>query len=196
MMKKIRGFTIVELQVASAIAAFMLIAVISLYIFYWKFFGIGNTVLDVYSNSRVAMGWLAKDIRCAAQVVPSHGSYVTSDSCVVLQVPSIDSAGSVIPSAYDYITYKLQGSTPKDLYRIVEPNAASSRQAANGHIAHYCDSLSFKFDGNSFGSTPNLSAVNTVSVYLPLNKVIFSWTGTGSGTASLNPTTTVRLRNK
>lgn len=191
--RKTRGFTLIELQLSLFIALVTFVAAISLYIFYWRTFIIGNTVVDVYSNSRIAMELMGRDIRWAAQVVPSHSPYTTTDSCIVLQVPAIDSSNNTIPSHYDYITYMLQGS---DLYRIVQKDSLSSRLNENRAVAHDCTLLTFSSGGVGLGSIPNLSTVNVVAVYLPINKATLSLSGAGTETASLNPTTVIRLRNK
>lgn len=183
----------VELQIASAIALITLSAVLALYLFSWRSFAIGNTLLDVYSNSRNASGWLTRDIRCAAQVVSSYGSYTTGDNSIVLMAPSIDSLGEVINPCYDYIIYKLQGT---DLYRIVQKDALSSRNACNNIIARNCADLTFSSGGVKLSDVANLSTVNTVSIYLPINKSTISLSGAGTHTASISPTTVVRLRNK
>jgi Tfp pilus assembly protein PilW len=193
MSKKKNGFTLIELQIAACISLITIAAAISLYLFYWRTFVIGNAALDVYSNSRIAIGLMARDIRCASQVVTNHGSYTTSNNTLVLQTPSINANGDTIPSHYDFITYKLQGS---DLYKIAEVDASSARPAQNSAVAHYCTSLAFSSGGVGLSHISNLSTINTVAVYLPLNKVTVSISGAGTGNASISPTTIIRMRNK
>lgn len=192
---EIKGYTLIELQLASMIALIILSAIIALYIFSWRSFTIGSALLDVYSNSRNASGWLTRDIRSASQVVPSHESYTTTDNSIVLMIPSIDNSQppNVISSHYDYITYRLQGS---DLYRIVQKDALSSRQNENGAISHYCSSLTFSSGGTTLSNIGNLSAINTVAIYLPINKSTISLGGSVGVAESIIPTTIVRLRNK
>lgn len=191
--KRRLGFTLVELQVSLFIALITLLAAMSLYIFYWRTFVIGNTVLDIYANSRVAMEMISRDVRMAAQVVSSHTPYTTTSNCAVLKVPSIDASGNVIASHYDYITYKLQGS---DLYRIVQKDSLSSRLTENRVVAHYCSALWFSSGGVMLSDVSNLSAINTISIFLPLNTSTISLSGGGTVTPSINPTTLVRMRNK
>ncbi len=200
---KNKGFTLLELQVASFISFITLLAILSLYLFSWRSFTTGNTLLDVYSNSRNAIGWITKDIRCAKQIVKSvqiTGSspaqyYTTTDNSIVLMIPSINSSGIVISPYYDHVIYLLQGS---DLYRIVQKDPASSRSNVNKIIARYCSSLVFSSGDvtlSNFSDT-ELSTKNTVAVYLPINKVTISLSGSGTQTESIAPTTIVRLRNK
>ncbi len=197
-----RGISLVELQVSLAIAFVTLLAAVALYIFYWRTFVIGNNMLDVYSNSRVAVELIARDTRWAKQVVsqyPETGSpvYTTTDSVIVLKIPSVGASNSIIESQYDYIIYRLQGN---DLYRIVVPFSTgltpSVRKAENRIVAHYCSSLTFSSGDVTLSHISNLSTVNTIGVYLPLNKSTISLSGTGTGTATIVPTTIIRLRNK
>jgi len=188
-----KGFTLTELQIASIILVIMLAAALSLYVYYWHTVAMGNNVLDVYSNSRMAMEWMAKDIRAAAQVVSSRGSYTTSDNCIVLQVSSINASGDIIGSHYDYIIYRLQNG---NLFRVIDPDALSSRRSENRAVAHYCTSLVFSSQGLTLSHIINLSTINTVGIYLPLNKTMISLSGTENENLSIVPTTIVRMRNK
>lgn len=191
--KQNKAFTLVEVQVALFVAFITLLAALCLYIFSWRNFTTGSALLDVYANSRNASEWLTRDIRCAAQVVPSYGSYATTDNSIVLMVPSINASGQVISSHYDYIAYLLQGS---DMYRIVQKDALSSRPNENSVKARYCASLTFSSGGVTLSNIANLSAVNTVAIYLPINKSTVSLSGAGQEVESITPTTVVKLRNK
>ncbi len=191
-----KGFTLVELNIASFIALLVFVAVFSLYISVWRSLAKGNTYLDTYAGSRNASGWLIRDIRCAAQVVkqyPETGTaiYQTDDHVIVLKVPSIDASDNCIPSTYDYIIYQLQGS---DLYRIVQKDASSSRPNENRAITRYCTSLTFSSGGVTLSNVANLSTINTVAIYLPINKSNITLGETV--TEKINPITVIRLRNK
>lgn len=194
MNRRNRAFSLLELQIASAIGFIILAAVLTLYVFSWKNFNTGNVLLDVYANSRNASGWLTRDIRSAAQVIGNYGAYTTTDNSIILVVPSIDASGQPVGSQHnDYIIYQLQGS---DLYRIVQSDPLSSRPNSNDVKAHYCSSLTFSSGGVTLSHVANLSTVNTIAIYLPINKSTISLGGTGTETESITPTTVVRLRNK
>jgi len=203
-----KGFTLVELNIASFIAMLVFAAVISLYTSVWQSLGRGNTYLDSYAGSRNASGWLIRDIRCAAQVVEQYpltgtATYKTGDHVIVLRVPSIDSSGQIINPGLDYIIYRLQGS---DLSRIVHADTSSSRTTEPRVIARYCKELTFSslykptgevkelsfYDGTI--DAKKLSTINTVSIYLPINKSNVALGETV--TEKINPTTVIRLRNK
>lgn len=212
MQRKNKAFTLMELQIASVIASLILIAAISLYILYWRGFATGNTVLDVYSNSRIAMGWLAKDIRWSAQILPQSTittGYTTGDNCAVLQIPSITNTGGNISitssTQFDEIIYYVNNS---NLYRIVSPNTTgipSARTPQNQIVARYCSPVTFyKVDTVNGAWTPlstfignggNLSTVNNLGISLPVNETTLSLSGAVIKTTSLTPTVVVRLRN-
>lgn len=205
-MKK-KAFTIVEVQFAVLIAAFLIIAIISSYVFFSKAFSAGNVHMDVYSNSRIAMSWMAKDIKWAAQVLPNStiGSvtYNTSDNCVVLNVPFITGSGDI--ATYDQIVYRV---VDDKLHRIVCPSTGSGRTAEDRVIASHCLQLAFsastplsggllKSLSYFVGLDPLLNPlqdINTLHISLPLNEeTVFA---INPGGASLKPTTVVKLRNK
>ena len=197
MNRRKRGFTLVDLQFAVVIGALTLVAALSLYTFYWRTFVIGNTVLDVYSNSRIALEMISRDIRWATQVEESYTSggttYTTGDNVLVLMVPSIDASDNCIPSTYDYIIYQLQSG---NLYRIVCKAASSARLSENRIVARYCTSLTFSCGGVTLSNIANKSTINNVDIYLPLNKTVLSLSGQGQAIESMYPTTIVKLRNK
>jgi Tfp pilus assembly protein PilW len=205
------GFTIVEMQIAMALATLMLVATISLYIFFWRSFATGNAALDVYSNSRIAMSWLSKDGRCATQIIPDSTitpGYTTSSSCVVLSTPSIAENGGVIsiisPSRLDEIVYYVQNG---NLHQVICPNAAgSARTAVNRVIAKRCNEVTFFNVNTATGTwTPmstyiaaggNLSTINNLGISLPINETILSLSGVTMINETATPTTVVKLRNK
>jgi len=192
-----KGLTLIDLDFALVVGTITLVAAISLYILYWRTFVIGNTMLDVYSNSRVALELISRDTRWATQVATSYTSggttYTTGDSVLVLMVPSVDASHNCIPSSYDYIIYQLQGG---NLYRIVFKDAASSRSNENRVVAKCCTSLTFSSGGVTLSNIPNKSTINNVDIYLPINKSTISLSGKVETNESMNPTTVVKLRNK
>jgi len=209
-----KGFTLIELQLSIFIACITIVAALSLYIFYWRTFVIGNTVLDVYSSSRIAMGWVARDIRSADQVAASYTSggttYTTGDHVIVLEIPSIDTAGNIVAPDddlpyYDHIIYQLQADKLRRIQNIDSRFNISGKPYyhQNGRLSEdrtvtdNCTLLTFSSGGVTLShiSDTDKPNINTVSIYLPLNKKMISLSGSGTETASITPTTLVRLRN-
>jgi hypothetical protein len=214
-----KGFTLVELNIASFITLLLFAALLSLYIVVWRSLTIGNTYLDTYAGSRNASGWLIRDVRCAAQVVkqyPETGSpvYQTDDHVIVLKVPSVHKdTNQIISSYYDYIIYyRLESG---DLMRIVrtdqrfnnaeDPYYTKSYREDDANpvvITRYCKELTFssfytptaEWKKLSFYDDSMMKDINAISIYLPINKSNISLGVTG--TEKMNPTTVIRLRNK
>jgi len=197
------GFSLVEVLMVLVITVIIFLSVFSIYLLYSKTFTVGNVLLDIYSNSRTAAALLMRDIGSAAQVESSCASggvtYTTTDSSIVLKVPSVDSSGNIISDKFDEIVYRLSGS---DLYRIVIPNLSapkpSRRPAVNRAVAHNCGSLTFSSGGVTLSNIngADLSGLNTIAIRLPVNETVLSLSGAGTVTATMVPTTVVRLRNK
>jgi len=159
------------------------------------------------------MGWMTKDIRWAAQLLPQStisSGYTTSDNCAVLRVPSIASASgniSIIPSQFDEIIYRVQNG---NLYQIICPHTAgatpSARTSQSRIVAKYCSPVTFyKVDTANgtwtslsifIGSGGNLSTVSNLGISLPVNETTLSLSGAIIKTTSLTPTIVVRLRNR
>lgn len=214
-----KGFTLVELNIASFITLLLFVALFSLYISAWRNLTMGNTYLDTYAGSRNASGWLIRDVRCAAQVVkqyPETGSpiYQTDDHVIVLKVPSTHKdTNQIISSYYDYIIYyRLESG---DLMRIVridqrfknteDPYYAKNYRTDDTNpvvITRHCKELTFsslykptgEWKTLSFYDDSMMKEINAISIYLPINKSNISLGGTG--TEKINPTTVIRLRNK
>ena len=79
--KKVQGLTIVELLIASAIALIILALVGLIYVASDKSFRFGENVLDSEADLRLAMDWMTKDVRGAADLS-------ISGDTVFLTIPS------------------------------------------------------------------------------------------------------------
>lgn len=202
------GFTLAELQIAALISAILLIAVISLYVYCQASFYQGDKILDVYSNSRIAMSWMSRDIKAGAQIIAvsaiGAGDYATSNTCLVLRVPSVTGAVgnfSVIPAQFDEVIYTVEAGG--NLRRVVRPSAGSARTAQNQEVAKYCEPVAFSsvtIAGSVSTWTPldnvdNLNTVNNLGISLPVNEVMHSLSVAEVTNAEMTPTSVIRMRN-
>ena len=187
------GFTFVEVLVASSLATVAAGVIFFIFIGMQNNFITGNSYIDIHKDARMAMDWLAKDIRCAITLSPSHGAYATSNNCIVLRVPSIDSGGNVIDvdNDHDLIIYNLTGDTPPKLERIVDAkDGVSSRTDEIRTVADNIESLEFSYNGNGLSDTGDLGDVT----YLDIALVTAAAVRDINLSDSLS--TTVKLRNK
>jgi len=177
------------------ISVVFLLALMSLYTAYQKTFFIGSAYLDLHANVRLAMDWMERDVKSATQVVTSHSGYTTGNNVLVLEVPSIDSAGDVvdIENDFDYIVYRVSGTV---LYRITYVAATSSREAGSRQIAENCSTLTFSSGGTDLGSVGDLGAINDVTISLTMSETVLGMTGQQMKTIEDTLESKVMFRNK
>jgi prepilin-type N-terminal cleavage/methylation domain-containing protein len=131
------GLTLIELLIVVAISAVVFIALLSLYIGGMKYFFNQNSRADTIEESRMPMAWVSRDIRDASEVFNGTltaydgSSYTTGQSCLVLEVPSLDATGN-ISAATDYIVYAWTGNR---LVRIIDADESSSREDGSRVLA-------------------------------------------------------------
>ena len=135
--RPLSGMTLIELLIVVALSAIILIALLSLYVAGQKYFFNQNSRADTIEDSRMPMSWMSRDIREASQVYNgtltayNGSSYTTGESCLILELSSLDGAGN-ITGATDYVIYAWSG---RRLSRIIDADATSSRQDGNRVMA-------------------------------------------------------------
>lgn len=148
-----KGMSIVEFLVVVAVSSVVLIALLYLFSAGQKYFVNQDAKADAIEDSRYPIAWLARDIKEAVEVVPgpvtvNGSSYSTSASCLVLKVPSIDSAGLIIDieNHFDTIVYALNTASPSRLERIVDgKDGVSARTDRSRVVADNVNSLVMTF---------------------------------------------------
>ena len=169
MLKKESGFTLIELLVIVVIASFMILALISLYVAGQRYFITGSAKADVLRDNRQVFNYISRDIKEAIQVLPSWDVYTTSSSCLVLQVPSLDSNDLIIDiyNELDYIVYRLNSEYPNRLERIIDANdGISSRMDTTRVITTRVNSFQLSSGGVDFSAVSDFSQVSSVDVTL------------------------------
>jgi prepilin-type N-terminal cleavage/methylation domain-containing protein len=140
-----RGLTLIEVLVSLAIFSLMVVALLTLYTSGQRQFINGSLHSDVLEDSRYPLAWIGPDVRVATQVAASWGSYTTSSSELVLQVPSVSADGLIIDAEQDsdYIIYRLTGDS---LERIVDAkDGVSARTDETRRLAAGISALSFTY---------------------------------------------------
>lgn len=184
------GFTLAETMVSVLICSVVLGTIVSVFMAQHKSFYVGNAYIDLSREARMAMDWMAGDIRWASAVLSSHGGYNKSNTCVIIDVPSIDPAtGDIIDVAttHDYIIYTQNGT---NLLRVVDPDASSKRTAETRTVAQQIGSLLFSSNGTGLGSVGNPGTITNLEITLTTRKTILSQN------LSNALSTTIKLRNK
>jgi len=184
------GFTLAETMVSVLLCSIVLGTIVSVFMAQHRSFYVGNSYIDLSREARMAMDWMAGDIRWASKLLSSHGGYNKSNTCVILEVPSINPAtGDIINVAttFDYIIYTQNGTS---LQRVVDPNGSSKRTAETRTVAQKIGSLLFSSNGTGLGSVGNPGAITNLEITLTTRETILSQN------LSNTLSTTIKLRNK
>ena len=135
--KKSSGFTLIEVLIASAIAAVIGAVIVVAFISGQNSFVMGTNLLEIHVDARVAMEWIVRDVQWANDGVIT---YIGGANVLVLSIPSIDAANDIKDMYFDSVVYTLNGT---NLMRLVEPDAVSSRIPASDTIANNITNLQF-----------------------------------------------------
>ena len=166
---KPEGFTLIELLVIVAIGSFLVLAMLSLYVSGQRYFMIGTARTDVLRDNRQVLNWVSRDIKEGIQVLPSWDVYTTSSTCLVLQVPSLDSNGLIIDidNEFDHIVYGLNSEFPNRLERIIDAkDGVSSRADSARVITTRVNSFQLSSEGVDLSSVSDFSQVSRIEVTL------------------------------
>lgn len=147
-LRKTRGTTLIETVSALSVMSLAVLAVLSLYDV-----SLGKAAKYVSRNKTieavaVPMARMDRDMRAAASVVSSHGSFTTDGDTIVLRAPSFNTQG-VIEGSYDYIVYNFLNSN--SVARSIYPAGGSHRQAESARvIGRNISALSYTYTVHDF----------------------------------------------
>ncbi len=190
---KQKGFSLIELLVIVAIGSFLILAMLSLYVSGQRYFMIGTARTDVLRDNRQVLNWVSRDVKEGIQVLPSWDVYSSSSTCLVLQVPSLDSNGLIIDidNEFDHIVYGLNSEFPNRLERIIDAkDGVSSRADSARVITTRVNSFQLSSEGVDLSSVSDLSQVSRIEVTLITAKNLLG------RTFQETLRTGVKLRNK
>lgn len=192
-MKGKRGFTLVEVLVSTALLMGITTVIISVSIGCQRSFITGVELLNLQAQSRQAMQWLRRDIKWAVSLENSRTigakTYTTSNSEVVLRLPSISAAGDII-TGYDYIVYHLNDSDNSILERVVAADSSSARISGIYIVARDIMFLVFSSGGTGLSFVGTLSSVANVGISLSAGSQVL-----GGRNLLFVATTGITLRN-
>ncbi|PIR82304.1 hypothetical protein COU20_03005 [Candidatus Kaiserbacteria bacterium CG10_big_fil_rev_8_21_14_0_10_59_10] len=148
-----RGYTLVETVIVFGLFAFIAIVVIALIQGYGAFYRAHNSSVDVVRSASMVMNEVRTAALQASQAVSSHtfpeATVSTGENALVLQLPSIEENGAVIPGSFDYVAFHASGS---DAYRLLDTAVGSTRHSGSKKLGSSVESLSFSYDNQ----TPSL----------------------------------------
>jgi hypothetical protein len=154
-----RGFTFMELIITIGIMMAMFVALINFFVSSNSTFVYQKTFIDTASGASASMNAISQAVRPADQILVSHdfstGTYQSATSTLVLELPSVNSSGSIVPGKYDYIVFYTTGT---NMYRRIEADAASTRRTGTKLLTSTIHSLTF-----TYSDTP-VSTAKTIGV--------------------------------
>ncbi|MDO8593745.1 MAG: prepilin-type N-terminal cleavage/methylation domain-containing protein [bacterium] len=159
-----RAFTLIEVIITVSLSVILMLAITQLYVVYGRVV----TSQNAYINVVLGAGKIMDSFRLAGlqanSVVASHTffgvGYTSGASTVIFKIPSIDSSGSIIMGAYDYVGIHASGT---DAYRFVDAASGSSRVTEQKRLTNALSSMIFTYDNAELSLSTNVIANATTS---------------------------------
>lgn len=181
---KNRGFSLVELIIA--ITIFIIIATLLTLFFvnYYKTYRFQQAGIKLSNFASVGANALQENVRQADKIITTHSfsgvNYTTNSTNLILELPSVDSAGNIINATYDYVLFYISGNS---LYKLVQANNSSVRTSGLKKINDNVLNINFVYNNS------NLSIANKIDVNMAMQTIV------GSQTISYNIVQEIYLRN-
>lgn len=155
-----RAYTLLETVVVIGITTVVFVA---LAYFFLNF----NTLYQATENSggvsdagAETLAQMHADILSADQILATHtfteGTFASGTTTLVLELPTVDSAGNVAVGTHDYVVFFLSGT---NLYRTLDTGSGSARTPGTKLLVGSVEALSFSYNNASS------SLANEVDVY-------------------------------
>ena len=85
----------------------------------------------------------------------SGTTYSTDQHTLVLEIPSVDGSGNIVSGKHDYTVFHLTG---KNLYRLVQADAASSRPSGLNQISDAVAAIIFTYNNSDLSKATKIDA--------------------------------------
>jgi len=184
-----RGFSIIEISIAVIIISILSIIIAKIFIAHSDLSSREQTSWEIQFNNSLAQTKIKDSILEATKVMMTKTinatSYTSGANTLILELPSIDTAGDIISEKYDYTVFYLNPSDETQLLTSLEADGASSRTSSSDRtIAHFIAGIIFRYNA------PQIKNTTLVSIFLKNSKT------RGKLTQNFSSTTSVRLYNK
>lgn len=146
-----RAFTLIETIYIVAISVVVFIALGTLIYNFNKTSEYQRTVLESSGSASALIKEIEELVFPTDAVLQTHifpdATRSSTSTVLVLEIPSVDSAGNIVPSAHDYAAFYTIGT---NAYRTLEANAASRRVSGTKKLSSTVGSLSFSYNAADF----------------------------------------------
>lgn len=145
--KKTKGFSLVETIIVLALVVIVLYVLVSMFLGYSKTYSYIEAGFEVSGSAATAVEDISSAVRQSSGVLSSRTfsgtNYTTNSTTLVLEVPTVNSSGSIVSSTYDYILFYRSGT---DLYRVIDANGSSARTSGTKKLSNVVQSITFTYD--------------------------------------------------
>lgn len=149
-----RGFTLIETVIVAALSVAVMVAIAVLIYNFNKISGYDTLSAQSSGSANALMREIGSLTLSADAVLKTHtfssATRTSSSTALVLELPSIDSSGNVIPNAYDYGAFYTVGT---NAYRLLETNAGSARTPGTKLFSTTISALAFSYNSTDFATT-------------------------------------------
>jgi hypothetical protein len=170
---KNKGVSIVEAIVVITLVSVVSVVIMDLFITHGRIFNLNSAGSDFQLQGAEVVEAVGRVVRVADKTVSSRTinsvNYTASAGTLVLEIPSIDSAGQVIAGKYDYAAVYLSNNK---IFVSQQADPASSRVSLARALSDSVSRLQFIYDNGSYDS------VSSVLVQLAMSKNISGKTRT------------------
>src|SRR5687768_12371434 len=113
---KTSGVTTLELAVSMAVSAMIFTILGTIFIAQGRYFSVEDAVAEAQYNAFQAVDTVGLYALSATQVVGGRTingtAYASGTSTLILELPSVDTDGEVVPSTFDYVAFAIYPSDP------------------------------------------------------------------------------------
>ncbi len=149
--KNDKGFTLIEMMVVIFLGGLLLVVILSIYVWHNSVYNYQQALVKTSEAGRRSLTsmqtYVSQAYRVLATSTVNSTLYSSDSQTLVLQLPSVDNAGSVVPSKWDVaVFYSASGK----LFVAVSPDAGSFRPRILKQISDSLNSLVFTYDNADF----------------------------------------------
>ncbi len=149
-MRGSRGFTLIELLIFITVGVLIFLVIGQIFIVQIRQGDRAAAIADISRSANTGIERVREYAQSANTIVASKNIsgtiYNSDDNTLILELPSIDGSGNLLPSAVDTVLFIRNALSPALLEMTIVPGTGSARPAGTRIIANFVDSLEFRYN--------------------------------------------------
>lgn len=162
-----KGFTTIELLIVIAIIATVAVVTADIFASHYLLFGSLSTTLETERSGFLAIENIRAATLGARRVLTSATiggtSYSSSTGTLILELPTVDSSGNLLPALYDTIVLYRDPTNSTKLWMETVVAAGSARQTTKRLLSDFVQDLLFLYNNNTVSSATQVDVSLIVS---------------------------------